>query len=401
MLSYKLTYESKILPINKTKKYSSKALKELKNNLNNTKSQLDKYFTNTIFPRYWREFDPFRQEKNIVARLGNTINVSNAWLKCYEILNMFNLIPHTLEHKEFIHFDNAAFPGSFIVSIHHYIKTYRDWHSKYKWYGSSLIESNDLNAKPIEDKYMLYQNYPLQWLMDKNNNGDVLLEENQKIFHSILGGKVDLYTSDLGFDVSSDYNNQEIIQAPANIGQIISGLITLRKGGNFITKQYMTFEMITISIMFAVSSFFDEFYLCKPETSREANSETYLVGKGFKEEISFDHPYIQAMVDRITGKVPLIIPLFDANDYPTQYLKDIVKASDEIFNRQIKKINIDIKKTHDCINERFHGKSNKHPIVIKFRNQVEPAIESWYKKMKILPMKFNHKLIMKDTLYQS
>jgi hypothetical protein len=68
--------------------------------------------------------------------------------------------------------------------------------------------------------------------MHDNNNGDVLVEANQVDFCKQLGGKVDLYTSDLGFDVSSDYNNQELIQLPANIGQILTGLLTLKKGGS-------------------------------------------------------------------------------------------------------------------------------------------------------------------------
>ena len=57
------------------------------------------------------------------------------------------------------------------------------------------------------------------------------------------------------------------------------------------TKQYMTFEMTTISIMYSLSQMFDEFYLCKPYTSREANSETFLVGKGFKGGYDINHPY--------------------------------------------------------------------------------------------------------------
>ena len=60
-----------------------------------------------------------------------------------------------------------------------------------------------------------------------------------------------------------------MIQAPANIGQILSGLLTLKKGGCFITKQYSTFEPITVSIMYAAVSFFDEFYICKPYSKED------------------------------------------------------------------------------------------------------------------------------------
>lgn len=407
MIVHQINYDCPLLPINNKKVYFSKTMKKLKSKLDNAKNQLDVEYKNPWFGRYWKEFDPFRREKYVVAKMGNTINVSNAWIKCYEILKYFDLIPNDLTNNEFLHFDNAAFPGSFAISTHHLIKTTRPWHNKYKWVASSLFSPNEENAAPLEDKYKLYQNYPENWLMNEQYNGDVLLRENQEYFHNELKGKVDLYTSDLGFDVSNDYNNQELIQLPANIGQILSGILTLKTGGGFITKQYMTFEMITVSVMFALSQLFDKFYLCKPYTSREANSETYLVGKGFKGHVGLDHPYVKAMFDRIivdelTGKtkVKLEIPLFDAKQYPNGYLKDITKASKYIFEKQIKKINHDIDASKKCINSNYRGKTWNHPIVRNFHNGIKNNIEKWYMSYKIYPISEDRKLDMRDALHQ-
>jgi len=403
MLSYKLSYDSKILPINKKKKYISNALTELKEKLNNTKSKLDVEFSNNWFARYWKEFDPFKREKNVIATIGNTINISNAWLKCYEILNYFNLLPAELndEHNEsqFLHFDNAAFPGSFIISTHHLIHTTKQWHAKYKWIASSLFEPNEENPDPLEDKYKLYANYTDNWLMNEENNGDVLERKNQENFYSRLHNTVDLYTSDLGFDVSNDYNNQELLQLPANIGQILTGLLTLKKGGSFVTKQYTTFEMTTVSVMFALSQLFDEFYICKPYTSRQANSETYLVGKGFK-GADIDHPYVKAMFSKITSN-KLDVPLFDAKQYPTKYLQDIVKISEEIFGNQIDKLNHDLEKTKECINSRYRGKTQNNPIVKEFHVVVNEQVESWYMQNKVYPILESAKLQMEDGLRQN
>ena len=249
MQSFEIKTGSELLSVN-SKKYRIKQLDEIKNELITTKSLLDEEYKNNNFEKYWRECDPFKNERKLVAELGNTCNVSNAWLKCYEILTYYNLLPVSVDTEEFIHFDNAAFPGAFIISTHHLVKTQREWHNKYKWYGSSLLSINEQNSNPLEDKYNLYKNYPSNWLMSDKNNGDVLKEENQLEFCKTLGNKVDLYTSDLGFDVSSDYNNQELLQAPANLGQILTGLLTLRKGGSLFTKQYMIFEPITLSLMY-------------------------------------------------------------------------------------------------------------------------------------------------------
>jgi hypothetical protein len=385
---------------NNTKKYRVKRLDLLKAKLDSSKSQLDIDYKKRLFPAYWREFDPFRIEKELVAIMGNTYNVSNAWIKCYEILLFYGLLPDELLTKDFMHFDNAAFPGSFILGTHHLVRTRYKWNNKYIWRASSLMEVNEQDKEPLEDKYGLYEEYRANWLMDKNNNGDVLVEKNQKDFHKKIGGKVDLYTSDLGFDVSSDYNNQELLQAPANIGQIISGLLTLRKGGCLITKQYMTFEPITISVMYAVSTMFDEFYLCKPYSSREANSETYLVGKGFKEPLTIEHPYIQAMLDRISKRVPIDVPLFDAKDYPTGYLSSIINASENIFNAQIEKVNSDVERVHKCLENNYSGNFSLHPVVLDFRKKEEDKISAWYYYNPIFPIDTAKALRMKDALGQ-
>lgn len=396
MLTFKFTHTNKLIPVNTTKLYSSKRLTALKAKLSDAKSLMDSRFKGD-FPTYWKECDPFKSEKAIVAKIGCTYNITNAWLKCYEMLNEFDLIPE--DSDRFVHFDNASFPGSFIASTHHYIMTKRTWGNNYQWHANSLIDANELNADPIDDKYKLYSNYPDNWLMDSNCNGDVLLVANQQAFADKLGGKIDLYTSDLGFDVSSNYNNQEMIQARANIGQIIAGLITLKPGGSFITKQYTSFEMITVSVMFALSQLFDEFYLCKPMTSREANSETYLVGKGFKAAVTMDHPYIVAMLARLNKTVKLSVPLFLSTDYPKQYLKNIILAC-SVFERQLEKIKTDVELCDECVSGGHTGMPYKNPIVLNSREQRVTQLLNWYKKMAIMPLSADDALDMIDAYRQ-
>jgi 23S rRNA U2552 (ribose-2'-O)-methylase RlmE/FtsJ len=397
MLSTRIIVSDKQLPIN-SKKFRIKQLDEIKAALSKSKSQLDTEYKQANFEKYWREFDPFKNERTLVAELGNTCNVSNAWLKCYEILNYFKLLPDQLHHADYVHFDNAAFPGSFILSTHHSIKTQKPWHEAYQWYGSSLLSANEQSSAPLEDKYHLYKNYPENWLMTETNNGDVLVRGNQIDFCKRLGSKVDLYTSDLGFDVSADYNNQEALQAPANIGQILTGLLTLRKGGSFITKQYMMFEPITLSVMYLAASFFEEFYICKPATSREANSETYLVGKGFLGGVYLQHPYIRAAFDRLdeyhVDKSKSLVSIFDAKSYPKQYVVQVVQTCKDIFNRQIDKIDKDILRTHAAIKQKNKALDNN--VIDEFLKTSETDIRLWYDKNSILPLVDDKKLSIHD-----
>lgn len=400
---WQIIHEGKLLSTDNVKKYRIKSLDVCKAMLTSSKSKLDGEYTKFKFAAYWANFDPFKYEKSNIATIGNTVNVSNAWLKCFEIIMALDLIKSIeFDSKNiFLHFDNAAFPGSFIVSTHHLVNTiYEKVAGKYVWRASSLLNANEQDAAPLEDKYGLYANYRDHWLMNDNNNGDVLLEDNQIDFCKQLGGQVDLYTSDLGFDVSSDYNNQELMQLPANIGQILSGLLTLKKGGSFITKQYTTFEPCTVSIMYAVAYFFEEFYLCKPYTSRMANSETYLVGKGFKGGVYLEHPYIKTMFTRISGKVPVDIPMFDPKDIPKKYLEVIIEATKTLSNSQIEKLELDIKRTNKCLDYKFRGSPSENPIIKSFYESVEPDIQKWFSANPILPISNTKKLVMNDAIKQ-
>ncbi len=404
MISYNLN-SNKSINKSSDKKQIISSLNKLKDNINESRSQLDSLFTTKYFNKFWNNCDIFKYEKSVIAKLANNYNISNAWIKCYEMLNHFDLIS---KNKELSLFDNAAFPGSFILSVHHFTSTNN---INLKWYGSSLIESNSQTSTELGDSYNLYRNYPDNWLMTDKNNGDILNYNNQLDFYNRLHNKIDLYTSDLGFDASSDYNNQELIQCYGNIGQILTGLLVLKKGGNFITKQFTYFEPITISLMYITSLYFEEFYICKPFSSREANSETYLVGKNFKgSDINDDN--IQSLmemikkfdnVSKIEGYIYKIQPLISLEHIPSSFLNIILESSNEIYNNQINKINGDIKAVELFrkinVNNNFEIANN--PEIQKYHDKYKDKLLNCYKENPIYPILSKNRLKMKNTFNQN
>jgi hypothetical protein len=434
----------------------------IKENTNKARSQLDNLFKTRGFSKYWLNCDVFKYEKKIITYLAtNNYYVSNAWVKCYEMLGHFDLINFD---EDFTLFDNAAFPGSFILSVHHYYHTRPRTAARtavtrtaitaatrtagtaaaadrpFKWYASSLLGPNFQTNTELEDEYKLYKKYKNNWMMNESNNGDVLVYENQIDFYNRLHNKINLYTSDLGFDSSSDYNNQELLQSYGNVGQILTGLLVLKKGGNFITKQFTFFEPITISIMYIASLYFDEFYICKPYSSREANSETYLIGKGFKGS-NIEDKYIQLILNMLKNKtqadmqadtrdnekddtqddtrddisyIHKIPPLINLEEIPIQFYNILLTAADKIYNNQINKINNDIQAirlfknseiTKKPINDYFTGGGRNHRTsnnnnsqfnilynkeIKKYHDKYEPNIINWYKENPIRPLLSGH-----------
>jgi 23S rRNA U2552 (ribose-2'-O)-methylase RlmE/FtsJ len=369
--------KERILPFNNNS-YVINKCKDLKELLNQAKNKLGDNWNNRIFVKFWSEFDPFYIYKQGIAELIKIPSVTNATLKMFEMLakipdlincesiknktnlnqtNKTNLnqtdktnlnqtnktnLNQTkqdnyidVSESEIITFDNAAFPGAFIISITHYISTYFPV-IKHQWYASSLIDDTKNRLKDI---YRLYELYPDHWLMNKDYNGDVTKKINIKHFNNILPGTVDLYTSDLGFDVTNSYDRQEQLHYYPNVGQALSGLFTLRKGGSFITKQFTMLESYTISLMYVISTFFEEMAICKPVTSRAANSEVYVVCKKFIGGVHFNHPYIKALLQQLdkynedNNLKP--IALFHPKDYPKNFIINMLQINKTLAENQI------------------------------------------------------------------
>jgi cap1 methyltransferase len=68
--------------------------------------------------------------------------------------------------------------------------------------------------------------------------------------------------------------------------QILYALIMQKKGGHFILKVFDIFSAASLDLCYLLSSFYTEVYIVKPNTSRYANSERYIVCKNFKFESS-------------------------------------------------------------------------------------------------------------------
>ena len=244
-----------------------------------------------------RAFDYYLFLKKDVTTLFNAQCVTNAWLKCYEILSYFKfgekdspaiartlLTPgHDFETKEITAFFNAELPGAFIAATNHYAKM--QLQKQLKWKASSLY-GTDYN---LGDTYGVYKNNPNNWLMGpKTHNGDltspdIILKIRRQIFDTFPKG-VDLYTADGGIGVDEEYEKQEEINAKLNLGQVLCGLLTLADHGTLITKQYMFTYDFTISLIVILSYLFKSLYITKPATSRPVNSEIYIVGIGFRSD---------------------------------------------------------------------------------------------------------------------
>lgn len=331
-------------------------IKSLKENLQITKSKLDNIpYINIIT----NALDPFRREKyNISQNIGED-NISNAWLKCFSIITRFQL----LHNKPYIrHYDNASFPGAFILATEYIIKTYYN-QCDYQWRACSLY---DPLQPHLNDDYKLYEQYPEKWLMDSENNGDVTKLENLNNIAAKLQNKTNFYTSDLGFDVSSDYNNQERLHFAANTGQILLCLKVLQERGCCIIKHYTYLEDYTLKYLSEFSKLFQKFYFYKPSTSKALNSEIYLVGINFRKRNELKETY-QTLVSQLENSLVYKDYNLDYYKFPLDFIKSIWPMTTNTVCRQINELNkvVAISQTVDY--QAYNVKKEILSVAKKFR----------------------------------
>lgn len=318
-------------------------LYDLKNKLNDVKSQLDYVYKLPLAGKIMRSFDPFSSTKYQIARHANEINVTNAWLKGYELIYHHKLIPRNMHINSFVYFDNASFPGSFILAVNHFIYTLTKI-KYFVWNAASLLEETIDSKEPLNDSYKLFKNYPDNWLMHGNNNGDIAnivnISDFQKQFKLSYGVNhaVDLYTCDLGTDVSNNYNAQEEIHFTLNLSQIVCGLAVLKSGGHMVVKHYTTFEPFTISYIALLTNLFKSVEITKPLTSKRTNSEIYIVCKNYLYPFipnSSQQKIYDLFMERISNKSTKHLI---NSKYIQKQIADIEIAVSHIFNKQIQSI---------------------------------------------------------------
>ena len=193
---------------------------------------------------------------------------------------VFQASPHP-----FIVADVCSGPGGFSE----YILTKRKWTAKV--FGFTLNNKDDFRIDNFNVSAPTQCFHPYYGV---DNNGDItsllnLKSLKKRIWDSTKGENypnkkfpgIDLVTADGGFEIS-DLNKQELFTRKMLMGEFLTPLMLLRKGGDFVCKLFSTFTDFSADLLFLTTCLYDKVLFIKPISSRVANSERFLVCKGFK-----------------------------------------------------------------------------------------------------------------------
>ena len=255
--------------------YISKTLAKY---LNDAKQQISNY--NGNWDNVKKYTNPFEFIHTNIPHLPYSISkykpISRAFFKIIEIYNTFNLLSHEYPIKTY---HLAEGPGGFIEATAYIRKNKND-----KYHGMTLIEQHNNNIPGWKKSEHFLNKHPNVCIeKGATGNGDLYNPDNFKECFNHHQNSFHIITGDGGFDFSSDFNNQEDQAFRLIFTQVMYAIAMQKYGGTFILKIYDCFLLSTAQLIYLLSSFYNNVYMTKPNTSRHANSEKYIICTEFKE----------------------------------------------------------------------------------------------------------------------
>lgn len=222
--------------------------------------------------------------------------------------------------SELLYFaDVCAGPGGFSE----YILSVKKWHAK--GFGFTLKNENDFTldeffAGPCETFHPFY---------GPTEDGNVFDPKNQEEFKALVmkhtyGKGVHFMMSDGGFSVAGKENIQEILSKQLYLCQCLVALMIVRTGGHFVTKLFDLFTPFSAGLVYLMYRCFEKVCIFKPNSSRPANSERYLVCRKKRSDT-------EAVMKYLSHVNHLLLQKDDNNDVIQLVPLDILKADQTFF----------------------------------------------------------------------
>ena len=243
--------------------------------------------------------------------------LSRSFFKMIEMCNQMDIL-EDFNNTDMTTFSLCEGPGGFIEAL-----SYLRNNPKDIYYGMTLLSSDSNVPGWKKSDNFLNDNRNVFIEAGETGTGDIFNVNNFKQCYAKYKNSINVITGDGGFDFSINFNKQEQISSKLIVMQVYYALIMQKYRGHFILKVFDIFTNITIDILFLLSALYEKVWIIKPNTSRYANSERYIVCKNFK--IMDSSIYYDKCIDLFTA--------YENN--PTMFLRKIlnIKPSYLFINR--------------------------------------------------------------------
>ena len=308
------------------------------------------------------------------------IKIGGSFVKLWEILTTFNLIPENTESLKVLHLCEA--PGEMILCVKYWVesKCPNLIMSNYEWRANTLnpYEAQNryrFNKDVSTDMYGLIKHNLDKWLFGNDNTGDItkshiiksIRNDIKKLWLGKKEGKEGKQDNKLDLIISdgsiSFTNNDKLLIQKLDFAQVVSVLACSSIGGNCCIKHFIPYvnlndpnitmaggsdsdsykysQILSDSITEGSGLFVGYLYLYyvsfnsvsfyKPHSSKSDSSEFYVVCKGFK---GIEDEYLDSLLN-ILDNFQLDNTLIDKAKIPTTFLVQIKNFLESMSNTNI------------------------------------------------------------------
>lgn len=227
-----------------------------------------------------------RHRANVFETIGSVFFMNRAALKMANIdaaTNfMFTNIDQSIEHHgqftPYYFADVCAGPGGFSE----YVLWRKKW--MFKGFGFTLkaVHDFELNRSRCVSPITFNAQYGFY------KDGDIFKLENiisfaKNVKHETEGLGVHFMMSDGAFSVEGKENLQEILSKQIYLCQCLTALEVVRNNGHFVTKLFDLFTPFSVGLVYLMYKCFQKVTILKPNASRPANAERYLICYGLQQ----------------------------------------------------------------------------------------------------------------------
>jgi hypothetical protein len=313
---------------------------------------------------------------------------SRSFYKLWEMLFLFNLA----DGKELTIASFAKSSNAFIQAIINYRQKLGNGVDNDKFFNVNIHNEKGKYIEKGQELLGYYNNIVPNLITQHGGKNINQIKTISQFKKDIDKSKqfADLITADGNYDWEDDnYQEQEGYQLI--LGEIIAALRVQNKDGNFVLKLFETFTIPSIKMIYLLSSFYKETYIYKPYTSRQSNSEKYVICKGFhydqKKDVQLLNTKIKTL-ERVLEEMnsnKFVFDIFPDLVLPLNYLDKFKFINIKIANPQQIMINqiITYIKENNYFGDKYHLYRDKQIEATKWWvNNFYPPSKNLYEKNK-------------------
>jgi cap2 methyltransferase len=171
------------------------------------------------------------------------------------------------------------------------------------------------------------------WIFGEEQDGDILKESNLRSLIDYCKntlGEINLVTGDGSIDCLDQPENQEEFVSKLHMAEFIVSLAILADGGSVLLKMFTFFETSSIAILYVLNCCFEELHVFKPATSKEGNSEVYVIGIGYKKSLMTN-----GLIEKMIGNFKSDKQFLQLDAIPKEFQQQVVEAARFFMNHQV------------------------------------------------------------------